>query len=332
MADKDDKKQPPPAQAVEEIPDPDEDDLDDLDDVLDEFSATKLEDKPSAPSQPSVSGPGRPAAPAAPAPAPASASAQAPDDDEFAQQLQAGMAELLGELGNNPDMQKQFEDLMKELGDAAAADANPAAASAAGSSAKPASTTSTPGAASAKPAAADKKDENFQEQIRRTMERMQASGEQADAAAASSGSDDFLAQMLAEMERGGFPGAGEGGANDEDFSKMLMGMMEQLTNKEILYEPMKDLDDKFPGWFEKNREKCNKEDLARYDEQQRCVKEIVQRFERSEYSDENTADREYIVERMQKMQAAGSPPPDLVGDDGAAREALGELDAGCPTQ
>ncbi|KAK8158662.1 Pex19 protein [Phyllosticta citrichinensis] len=241
------------------------------------------------------------------------------------------MAELLGELGNNPDMQKQFEDLMKELGDTAAADANPAAASAAGSSAKPAPATSAPGAASAK-SAAEKKDENFQEQIRRTMERMQASGEQADAAAASSGSDDFLAQMLAEMERGGFPGAGEGGENDEDFSKMLMGMMEQLTNKEILYEPMKDLDDKFPGWFEKNRETCNKEDLSRYEEQQRCVKEIVQRFERSEYSDEDTADREYIVERMQKMQAAGSPPPDLVGDDSAAREALGELDGGCPTQ
>ncbi|KAK8166068.1 Pex19 protein family-domain-containing protein [Phyllosticta citribraziliensis] len=298
-------------------------------DVLDDFSATKLEDKPSAASQPAASGPGRPPT----APAAASTSAQVPDDDEFAQQLQAGMAELLGELGNNPDMQKQFEDLMKELGDNAAADANPAAASAAGSSAKPApaTSTSTPGAASAKPAA-DKKDENFQEQIRRTMERMQASGEQADAAAASSGSDDFLAQMLAEMERGGFPGAGEGGENDEDFSKMLMGMMEQLTNKEILYEPMKDLDDKFPGWFGKNREKCNKEDLSRYEEQQRCVREIVQRFERSEYSDEDTADREYIVERMQKMQAAGSPPPDLVGDDSAAREALGELDGGCPTQ
>lgn len=33
-----------------------------------------------------------------------------------------------------------------------------------------------------------------------------------------------------------------------------------------------------------------------------------------------------------QMQAAGSPPPDLVGDMNAAQEALGDLDAGCPQQ
>jgi peroxin-19 len=33
-----------------------------------------------------------------------------------------------------------------------------------------------------------------------------------------------------------------------------------------------------------------------------------------------------------QMQAAGSPPPDLVGDMNAAQEALGEMDQGCPTQ
>ena len=32
------------------------------------------------------------------------------------------------------------------------------------------------------------------------------------------------------------------------------------------------------------------------------------------------------------MQAAGSPPADLVGDMKDAQEALGDLDAGCPQQ
>ena len=36
--------------------------------------------------------------------------------------------------------------------------------------------------------------------------------------------------------------------------------------------------------------------------------------------------------RCDQMQAAGAPPPDLVGDMSAAQEALGELDGGCPTQ
>ena len=101
--------------------------------------------------------------------------------------------------------------------------------------------------------------------------------------------------------------SGEGGAGaggEEEFSKMLMGMMEQLTNKEILYEPMKELHDKFPAWLAANREKTGAEDLKRYEDQHALVNEIVARFEASTYTDSNAADREYIVERMQKVSCA----------------------------
>ena len=83
-------------------------------------------------------------------------------------------------------------------------------------------------------------------------------------------------------------------------------MMSQLTNKEILYEPMKELYDKFPAWLEENRSKTGKEDLARYEEQHAMVKQIVERFEKKGYSDDNEDDREYIVERMQKVSNAAS--------------------------
>ena len=82
---------------------------------------------------------------------------------------------------------------------------------------------------------------------------------------------------------------------------MLLGMMEQLTHKEILYEPMRELHDKFPAWMTANRDKTPRADLDRFDEQQRLVAEIVARFELPSYSDENAADREYIVDRMQKV-------------------------------
>jgi peroxin-19 len=77
--------------------------------------------------------------------------------------------------------------------------------------------------------------------------------------------------------------------------------MEQLTNREILYEPMKELNDKFPKWMEENSNKVEADDLKRYQEQQVLVKEITERFERKGYSDNNAGDREYIVERMQKV-------------------------------
>lgn len=287
--------------AIETAPDPDEDDLDDLDDVLDEFAATKIDTKAPAPAP---SGPGRPTPPL---------TKSTVEDDDFAKQLQAGMADLLGELETSPDLQKQFEEMVKGMGDMDSLVSGAGASGDLPSAEKP----------STKAA-----EESFQETIRRTMERMQESGDQASAAAASTKSDDIFAQMLKEMEKGGF----DSEANDEDFSKMLMGMMEQLTNKDILYEPMKELYEKFPGWLEKNKDKVDKADLVRYEEQHTLVTEIIGRFERKGYTDSNASDREYIVERMQKMQAAGSPPPDLVGDMNAAQEALGDIDAGCPQQ
>lgn len=299
--------------------DPDEDDLDDLDDMLNEFSTVKLDAKKDIP-KPAA------AASAASTSADSGAGDGVPDTDEplpelddfseeeFQKQLRAGMAELMGDLEGSPDMQAQFENIFKGLG----------ATETTGSGDE-----SAPAPSSAEAMAADlSQDASFQETIRRTMARMQASGEQATAAATAEGSeDDFIAEMMKAMKD--IPG---GDGNEEDFSKLLMGMMEQLTNKEILYEPMKELNDKFPAWMEKNKDTLAKDDLKRYQEQQLLVSEMVTKFEESTYSDSNPVDREYIVDRMQQMQAAGSPPPDLVGDLPTAKEVLDAPEDSCAQQ
>lgn len=296
MADKELTQQNPAS-----APDPDEDDLDDLDDVLDSFQETKISSQPRAPAAaaaaasttaPSSSGPGRPVI-----------SHDAPSEQDFAAQLQAGMSNLIGELDSNPDMQAEFEKMMQELIAAGAAGTDQAAgehlkkaaevAQAVpedGSKPKTAATSS-----GKKGAAAGQAD--FQDTIRKTMERMQASdstAKQSTSAAPGSAEDDLLAQMMKELTE-----SGEGG--EESFNAMLMNMMAHLTNKEILYDPMKELHEKYPGYLEKNAGKLKKEELERYQEQQTLVKEIVERFERKGYSDDNEDDREYIVERMQKV-------------------------------
>lgn len=180
-------------------------------------------------------------------------------------------------------MQAQFEDIFKHI----------AAAEGAGD-APPASSSKGP-ASQAPP-----EDASFQDTIKRTMERMQASGDQATAAAASGSADDFMSEMLKQLSSGDLGDLG-GEGSEEEFSKMLMGMMEQLTNKEILYEPMKELDEKFPEWLIKNRDSTPKDDLKRYEEQQSIVREIVAKFEEKTYSDSNATDREFIVDKMQKV-------------------------------
>lgn len=289
-------------------------------DMLDEFSATKNNALKEAPPKPE--------------PRPAEALDEPDVSDaaanEFTKQLQDQMAALMGNVDESPEMKREIEAMMRELG--AATDPGAAADQSKGG---PIGQELPSGS-----------DAPFQKTIEKTMERIQASGEQATAAAKSGDSDDMLAQMLKEMRNGGLEGSGD----DEGFNKMLMGMMEQLTDKDILYEPMKELHDKFPAWMTENRGSTGADDLKRYEEQQRLVGEIVGRFEQQGYSDSKAEDREFIVERMQQvsfvvfylhvvaakrsrqMQVAGSPPADLVGDMNAASDALGDIDSGCAQQ
>jgi len=183
----------------------------------------------------------------------------------------------------------------------------------------------------------------FDDTIRRTMERMSTSDATATNAASQSANaeEDMLAQLLKAIETE----AGGPDSEDGDLSKMFLGMMEQLTNKDMLYEPMKELDGKFPEWLAK-QEKASKlpgDDMKRYRNQSVIVKEIVGKFEEQGYSDEDPRCREFVWERMQKMQNEGSPPEDLIANPfpgiggglpglGAGGVGEGGEDAGCPTQ
>ena len=245
--------------------------------MLDEFQASKLDDPKDAPQ---------------PAPAKDFQEQEISDAaaDEFSKQLQEQMAALMGSVDESPEMRKEIEAMMKEL--SAATDPGPSAD-------QPTLSKDGP---KAKALAPPNSEEPFQSTIRKTIERMQASSSQATAAATKSSEDDpedLLASMLKEMQNGSLDGAAGAAGDEEGFNKMLMGMMEQLTNKEILYEPMKELHVKFPDWMRENSGKAKKEDLERYEEQQRLVGEIVARFEMRGYSDERAEDREFIVERMQ---------------------------------
>lgn len=203
------------------------------------------------------------------------------DSIEFSKKLQDQMAALMGEVEESPEMKEEIEAIMHELGTELESD----------EVSKLITDTKASGPSNA--------EKPFQEQVRRTMERMQASGEQAASAGASEDPDNIIAQLLQEMQGGGF----DGGENEEEFSKMLSGMMEQLTNKEILFEPMTELHEKFPAWMESNRNKISESDRRRYEDQQRLVGEIVGKFNEQSYSDKNPADREYIVERMQQVRS-----------------------------
>jgi peroxin-19 len=234
--------------------------------------------------------------------------AGAPDAQNFQAAVDQGadaFAKQLEESGIPPgDFLKQLlADVMAEegSGNGAAPTFNPDAFHSASTATPPPAPANPPAASAAAGGADDQPTESFNDAIQRTINRMKESGDRATAAASNEDelSEDMLAQLLKAVEAGA-SGAGE----DGDLSKMFMGMMEQLSNKEMLYEPMKELDGKFGPWLEKNKAEgstVSAEDMARYENQARVVKQIVQKFEEEGYTDEDPKCREFVWERMQEV-------------------------------
>ncbi|KAL4924322.1 putative peroxisomal membrane protein receptor Pex19 [Aspergillus undulatus] len=306
---------PEPAQQTQpkqSVDDDDESDFDELDEVLDDF-------KPKAPAD-------------TPAPQSIANAPSASDDfDEsaFMNQLEKDMASMMGQAAQQGGLEdpagfedtinqgadaftKQLEesgiapgDFIKQLlADVMAEDDKGQGPSASGSESMGAAGASKTGDENATP-------DSFNDAIQATINRMKESGDKATAAASEDNTDDLIAQLLKAMEASG--GDGSGGY-EGDLTKIFMGMMEQLSNKDMLYEPMKELDTKFGPWLKENKDKgkVSETDMERYQKQAKLVKAIVTKFEEPGYTDEDPKCREYVWEKMQAMQAAGNPPDELV--------------------
>ncbi|WPK25880.1 hypothetical protein PUMCH_003214 [Australozyma saopauloensis] len=163
----------------------------------------------------------------------------------------------------------------------------------------------------AKEAEAAQKPENFNTVMKETMERLKKSGqnidEQLKSDPSSSNPEDMLSQLLA--------GLGSGAEGDFDMSKLLTDMLEQLSSKDVLFEPIKDLNTKFPEFLQQNKGKIPEEDHTRFSKQYEITNEILAVFEGPAYDNENLEHREKINTLLESLQELGNPPTELVGDE-----------------
>ncbi|GAO48992.1 Pex19-domain-containing protein [Saitoella complicata NRRL Y-17804] len=277
-----------------------EDELDDLDDILDEFNAPapSTSTYPSKPVPPPATIPKTStSAPTTGAAAGAGAGAGLPglpEDDEFSQQLQAGMEDFMRSLEEDPETRKEFETLMKQMGDmtagAGGADSN-----------KPPKSPAPP-TPSSETGAGTKK--TFQETIQETMGRMKSSDQEAKESIEGSETDAFLAEMMAQLS------STAGSTSEEDF---LTSMMSQLLSRSILYEPLHELSTSYPAWIASHPSDPK---IETYKKQAEVVRQIVEEFEKESYSDEDAEAREKVLGLMMEMQEMGSPPVEIMGDVG----------------
>lgn len=83
-------------------------------------------------------------------------------------------------------------------------------------------------------------------------------------------------------------------------------MMQQLLSKDILYDPMKEIGERYPKWLEDHKASLNKEEYDRYFHQYELIKQLNEVYEN------DPGNFTKIVDLMQKMQECGQPPNDIV--------------------
>ncbi|CAE6443530.1 hypothetical protein ACGC1H_006099 [Rhizoctonia solani] len=144
-------------------------------------------------------------------------------------------------------------------------------------------------------------DDAFQRTIRQAMDKLKTSDENAKA----SGPTDEFAELLKQL--------GQGEQDEEGLQGMIEGMMGQLMSKEILYEPLVEMNDKFPGYFVAHPDLPEAE-LKRYKAQEAIVRQLVEIYQKPDYSDDNAETNKEVLRLMNEMQDLGSPPTEIMGD------------------
>lgn len=92
----------------------------------------------------------------------------------------------------------------------------------------------------------------------------------------------------------------------QDMQGVMDTMLQHLLSKDVLYEPMKDIAEKYPPWLKKNAKKIPDDELVRYESQLAKTKSIIAAFE------DETVEHSVIVQLLQEMQAFGNPPQEIM--------------------
>ncbi|WFD29656.1 Peroxisome chaperone and import receptor [Malassezia sp. CBS 17886] len=313
-------------------PKPTADDVDDLDDVLDDFHQPVP--AAAAPVAPAGGASGDATEKASAAGADADGAGEDPLSDAFVRELTNNMESFMSQLGQQmgkdnaasapsgagggaaaeEELMAQFEHVLRAGGDGAEKSAREATADGADEAPKTAGAACAASGTAREPGAGD-----FQDLVQATMQKLKQSDESAKTAGAESGSNPLaglglgentdLSQLLSAL--------GGAGADGEmpDLAKMLSSMMEDLMNKEILYDPLKDMHARFPDYFASPKgQKLDAATTEKFKAQQELMAQIIAVFEEPGYEDKNPKYKDRISDLIGKLQDLGSPPEELLGE------------------
>lgn len=100
------------------------------------------------------------------------------------------------------------------------------------------------------------------------------------------------------------------GQNDQGSisSALVDGIMRQLLSKDILYQPMKEIGERYPPWLEANKDSLDPEEYSQYGRQYQYIGKICDIYE----TDPDNFDA--LMGLLQDMQECGQPPQEIVDE------------------
>ncbi|XP_005089939.1 peroxisomal biogenesis factor 19 [Aplysia californica] len=201
--------------------------------------------------------------------------------DFMADAMNKQFEDTFAALMNDPNLKKQFEDL----------------------------------AGSAEQAASDNNPTAFADTVERALNSLNLNAENIQ----GDPNQQELWEQLSETlgaEAGG-AGLGGAGAGLDAMGGMFQNMVKQLLSKELLYDPLKEVAEKYKEYLEKESHKLPGEDLERYRKQLEIVETVVQHLDGDSDShslEEKNARFEILLDLLQRMHELGQPPQEVVGE------------------
>lgn len=109
----------------------------------------------------------------------------------------------------------------------------------------------------------------------------------------------MMEDMMAEFEALG---------EKEDYNEVIDGVMRQLLSRDLMYEPVKQICEKFPEWLATHRDTLSQEEYVNHGLQYQTFQKLLAVY------DTEPDNFPRIMELMFDMQNYGQPPADIIKD------------------
>jgi len=94
----------------------------------------------------------------------------------------------------------------------------------------------------------------------------------------------------------------------EDYNEVIDGVMRQLLSKDLMYEPSKQICDRFPEWLALHKQNLSDADYTNYGKQYQTFQKLVACY------DAEPDNFPRLMELMFDLQSYGQPPADIIKD------------------